>query len=122
RAAGGLALFFCGDSGYFPGFGAIGARLGPFDAALLPIGAYAPRWFMQPMHMDPAEAVQAYQDLGGRGAFVAMHWGTFRLSDEPPLEPPRRLREAWHAAGLPAKDLWVLAHGETRTRRAAAAP
>src|SRR5690606_24101952 len=74
-----------GYSGYSPGFGEIGARVGPFAAAPLPIGAYAPRWFMRPVHMDPEEAVRAYLDLGGRGAFVAMHWGTFRLSDEPPL-------------------------------------
>lgn|SRR5690606_11813176 len=118
-AGDGPAVYFGGDSGYFPGFEEIGARLGPFDAALLPIGAYAPRWFMRPMHMDPEEAVRAYLDLGGRGAFVAMHWGTFRLSDEPPLEPPLLLREAWTAAALPADDLWILAHGETRARRIA---
>jgi len=113
----GPKVYFGGDSGYFTGFAEIGSRLGPFDAALLPIGAYAPRWFMRPMHMDPEEAVQAYLDLGGRGAFVAMHWGTFRLSDEPPLEPPVLLRQAWRAAGLPADDLWILAHGESRARR-----
>ena len=119
---GGPKLFFCGDSGYFPGFREIGARLGPFDAALLPIGAYEPRWFMQAMHMDPEEAVRAYLDLGGVGAFVAMHWGTFRLSDEPPLEPPARARAAWQAAGLDGRDLWILAHGETRAREVTAPP
>ncbi len=56
-------LFFAGDSGYHPEFAAIGDRFGPFHAALLPIGAYEPRWFMRPVHMNPEEAVQAFQDL-----------------------------------------------------------
>ncbi|HYJ80242.1 MAG TPA: MBL fold metallo-hydrolase [Longimicrobiaceae bacterium] len=109
----GRRLFFGGDSGYFPGFAEIGRRLGPFAATLLPVGAYEPRWFMRRAHMNPEEAVRAYGDLGGRGAFVAMHWGTFRLTDEHPLEPPRRTREAWRASGLPARDLHILRHGET---------
>jgi N-acyl-phosphatidylethanolamine-hydrolysing phospholipase D len=113
RTAGGERIYFGGDSGYFGGFAEAGARLGPFDAALLPIGAYAPRWFMAPAHMDPEEAVRAYVDLGGRGAFVGMHWGTFRLTDEDPLEPPVRLRAAWEAAGLPPGDLHLPRHGDT---------
>ena len=79
----------------------------------MPIGAYEPRWFMAPAHMNPEEAVRAYRDLGSRGAFVPMHWGTFRLTDEDPLEPPVRLRAAWSAAALPPDDLHVLQHGET---------
>jgi N-acyl-phosphatidylethanolamine-hydrolysing phospholipase D len=114
---GGNAIYFAGDSAYFPGFAEIGERLGPFDASLLPIGAYEPRWFMQTAHMDPDEAVQAYADLGGRGTFVGMHWGTFRLSNEDPLEPPHRTRRAWAARNYPGEDLWILRHGETRTRR-----
>ncbi|HEX2201741.1 MAG TPA: MBL fold metallo-hydrolase [Longimicrobium sp.] len=109
----GRRLYFGGDSGYFAGYRDLGARLGPFDAALMPVGAYEPRWFMRPAHMNPEEAVRAYGDLGGRGALVAMHWGTFRLTDEDPLEPPVRLREAWRAAGHPPGDLHVLRHGET---------
>ncbi|HEX5725465.1 MAG TPA: MBL fold metallo-hydrolase [Longimicrobiaceae bacterium] len=116
-AADGARLYFGGDSGYFAGYGEIGRRLGPFHATLLPVGAYEPRWFMRPMHMNPEEAVRAYGDLGGRGAFVAMHWGTFRLTDEDPLEPPVRTRAAWAAAGLPAEDLHLLRHGETLTLR-----
>lgn len=109
----GRRLFFAGDSGYFAGYGEIGQRHGPFDAALIPIGAYDPRWFMRPAHMNPEEAVQTYRDLGGSGAFVPMHWGTFRLTDEDPLEPPERLRAAWSDASLPADRLALLRHGET---------
>ncbi|HEU0012699.1 MAG TPA: MBL fold metallo-hydrolase [Longimicrobium sp.] len=113
RAQGGRAVYFGGDSGWFRGYRDIGERLGPFDAVVLPIGAYDPRWFMAPAHMNPEEAVRAYGGLGGRGAFVAMHWGTFRLTDEDPLEPPVRLRRAWADAGLPPEDARVLRHGET---------
>jgi N-acyl-phosphatidylethanolamine-hydrolysing phospholipase D len=81
--------------------------------SLVPIGAYEPRWFMGPAHMNPEEAVQAYRDAGGKGAFVSIHWGTFRLTFEPPLEPPVRVRAAWAAAGLQDADLHVVRHGET---------
>jgi N-acyl-phosphatidylethanolamine-hydrolysing phospholipase D len=111
---GGTRVFFCGDSGYFAGLRTIGARLGPFAATLLPVGAYEPRWFMKLAHMNPEEAVRAYGDLGGAGVFVAMHWGTFRLTDEPPLEPPARVRAEWAARNLPPGDLWIPRHGETR--------
>jgi N-acyl-phosphatidylethanolamine-hydrolysing phospholipase D len=113
RLADGRGIYFAGDSGYFTGFTELGARLGPWDALLLPIGAYDPRWFMKPAHMNPEEAVQAYHDLGGSGAFLAMHWGTFRLTDEDPLEPPQRTRAAWDAAGAPAAALRIPRHGET---------
>lgn len=110
-------VYFAGDSGYCPGFAEIGREVGPFDLSLLPIGAYEPRWFMKPAHMNPEEAVQSYLDLGGRGAFVGMHWGTFILTDEPVLEPPERVRAAWSERGLPADELWLLVPGETRYRR-----
>jgi N-acyl-phosphatidylethanolamine-hydrolysing phospholipase D len=106
-------VWFAGDSGYCPAFAEIGERLGPFDASLVPIGAYEPRWFMGPAHMNPEEAVQAYREAGGAGAFVPIHWGTFRLTLEDVLEPPVRLRAAWGDAGLPAADLRLLRHGET---------
>jgi N-acyl-phosphatidylethanolamine-hydrolysing phospholipase D len=105
-------IYFAGDSGYFGGFSTIGERLGPFDCALLPIGAYEPRWFMKFAHMNPEEAVRTYLDLGGRGVMIPMHWGTFRLTDEDPLEPPERTRTAWEAEGLDPSLLRVLAHGE----------
>jgi N-acyl-phosphatidylethanolamine-hydrolysing phospholipase D len=118
-AAGGRRLYFGGDSGLHPEYGSIGERCGPFDVTLLPIGAYEPRWFMRPVHMNPEEAVEAYRALARSGnhatpTFVAMHWGTFKLTDEPMDEPPRRLRAAWVAAGLPPDRLWIPAHGETR--------
>ncbi|MGH7443785.1 MAG: MBL fold metallo-hydrolase [Longimicrobiales bacterium] len=112
--AGNARLYYGGDSAYAPFYEQIRSAHAPFDAAIMPIGAYEPRWFMRPAHMSPDEAVQAYQDLGGNGVFAAMHWGTFRLSDEPPLDPPLRVRAAWAAAGLPAGNLWIPEHGETR--------
>lgn len=110
---GGRSVYFGGDSGYFSGYREIGERRGPFDAAILPIGAYDPRWFMAPQHMNPEEAVQAHLDLRG-DVFVAAHWGTFRLTDEDMLEPPERVRAAWDGAGLAERRLWVPRHGETR--------
>lgn len=107
------SVYFCGDTGYFDGFRAIGT-LGPFAASLMPIGAYEPRWFMKPAHMNPEEAVRAWTELGAAGLFVGMHWGTFRLTDEPPLEPPVRTAAAWCERGLPREQLWVPRHGETR--------
>ena len=111
---GGRSAYFGGDSGWFPGYPEIGERAGPFDLTLMPIGAYEPRWFMRSSHMNPEEAVRAYLELGGVGTLGGMHWGTFRLTDEHPLEPPRKAREAWSAAGLPAERLWIPAVGETR--------
>jgi len=106
------SVFFCGDSGWFDGFRDIAAH-GPFDAVLMPIGAYDPRWFMKAAHMNPEEAVQSYVELGARGTFVAMHWGTFRLTDEPALEPPERTRAAWQQHGLDPARLGIPRHGET---------
>ena len=74
-------IYFAGDSGYFEGFAAIRERCGPPDVALLPIGAYEPRWFMRGQHMNPDESVQAHVDIGA-GLSLAMHWGTFQLTDE----------------------------------------
>ncbi len=114
ETAAGRRFYFGGDSGYYPELAEVGRRAGPFHGAALPIGAYSPRWFMQPMHMNPEEAVRAYRDLRVRGPFVPIHWGTFRLADEPPLEPPERLRAAWIEAALPPDHLWILRHGESR--------
>ncbi|WP_169577897.1 MBL fold metallo-hydrolase [Salisaeta longa] len=92
-------VYFGGDSAYSPHFQAIHAHWGTPDAALLPIGAYAPRWMMQAVHVSPEEAVQAMTDLGAPPT-VPIHWGTFALSDEPLHEPPERAREAAQAAGI----------------------
>jgi len=110
----GCRVYFAGDTGYHPAFGEIGRRCGPFDAVLLPVGAYEPRWFMRPVHMNPEEAVQAYADLRSEAVMVPVHWGTFKLTDEPMDEPPRRTEAAWRAAGHPRERLWLLRHGETR--------
>jgi N-acyl-phosphatidylethanolamine-hydrolysing phospholipase D len=107
-----FSVFFGGDSGYCPAFAEIGERFGGCDIAMLPIGAYEPRWFMRAAHMNPEEAVQTFIDLRAR-TMVPMHWGTFRLTDEDMLEPPRRARGAWQAAGLPEAALRMLRHGET---------
>ncbi len=80
---------------------------------MLPIGAYEPRWFMEPQHMGPEEAVEAARLLDAR-RLVAMHWGTFRLTDEPIGEPPERARAAFAAAGDRDRELWILDVGETR--------
>lgn len=84
---GGL-IYFAGDTAYGEHFAAIRERLGAPRVALLPIGAYEPRWMMAPVHMSPAEAVRAHRDLGA-GLSVAIHHGTFQLSDEA-IDTPRR--------------------------------
>ena len=117
-SAGGFRVYFGGDSAYASVFREIGDRLGPFAASILPIGAYEPRWFMRVSHMNPEEAVQVYQDLGGKGIFLPSHWGTFRLTFEDPLEPPERLAEAWSRLDLDPARLRVPRHGETVTLRA----
>ena len=94
-----LRFYFSGDSGYSERLAEIGRRLGPFDLAALPIGAYAPRWFMQEQHMDPQQSVTLYQQLGAPRA-IPMHWGVFELADESLDEPPEQLRQALQAAGV----------------------
>jgi N-acyl-phosphatidylethanolamine-hydrolysing phospholipase D len=106
-------FYFAGDTGKFPGFGEIGARLGPFDLAALPIGAYEPREMMAPAHLSPEEAVEAAIALQATRS-IAIHFGTFDLSDEPIDEPPRRFRAASAAADRGDDRDWVLAIGETR--------
>jgi N-acyl-phosphatidylethanolamine-hydrolysing phospholipase D len=103
--------YFAGDTGWFHGFAEFGRRFAPIDVAMLPIGAYEPRWFMQSQHMNPAETWQAFLDLGARW-LLPMHWGTFDLTDEPLDEPPRELARAIAAAGGDASRARVLAIGE----------
>ncbi len=107
-------LYFGGDTGLFEGFAAIGAALGPFDLAALPIGAYEPAPMMRPYHLDPEEAVEAGLALRAQ-RLMGMHYGTFDLSDEPLDEPPRRFRAAGDAAGLAPEAVWLLRIGETRS-------
>ena len=111
--ADGRKVYFAGDTGYSKDFADIGRRFAPIDLALLPIGAYAPRWFMRPMHVDPEEAVRIHQDIGSRHS-VAMHWGTFRLTEEPLDEPPQALARALAEAQVPPEQFQVYRHGEMR--------
>jgi L-ascorbate metabolism protein UlaG (beta-lactamase superfamily) len=111
---GGLTVYFAGDSGYSPHFEAIGARFPSIDVALLPIGAYEPRWFMKPVHMNPDEAVRAHLDLRARRS-IGMHFGTFQLTDEAIDEPLRALERAREAHGVSADAFSVLDFGETAT-------
>jgi N-acyl-phosphatidylethanolamine-hydrolysing phospholipase D len=112
---GGLKVVHTGDLGYSQDARDIGERLGPFDMAFIPIGAYAPRWFMKVMHVDVPEAVQVRADLRARKA-IGMHWGTFeKLTDEPMDEPPLELAKQRAAAGLAQEQFDVMKIGETRT-------
>jgi L-ascorbate metabolism protein UlaG (beta-lactamase superfamily) len=110
---GSSSIYHSGDTAWGDHFAEIGARCGTIDLAMLPIGGYAPRWFMEPQHVDPEEAGRAFEALGAR-VMAAMHWGTFRLTDEAIGEPPARLRAWWQERGLPAERLWIPDIGETR--------
>ncbi|MEE1794497.1 MBL fold metallo-hydrolase [Streptomyces sp. BE308] len=113
RQGTGQRIYFAGDTGYGHWFKEIGRRHPGLDLAMLPIGAYEPRWWLADVHTDPEEAVQAYEDLGAR-AMAPMHWATFLLSAEPVLEPLTRLRTAWRRAGHPREQLWDLPIGASR--------
>lgn len=120
-------LFHAGDTGYSKDFRDIrerfAARQGEqgFDLALLPVGAYEPRWFMSTQHINPAEAVMIHRDLRAKRS-MGMHWGTFALTDESLDEPPRALALARREAALPDDHFFLMAIGETRKlpRRTAA--
>jgi L-ascorbate metabolism protein UlaG (beta-lactamase superfamily) len=106
-------IFHVGDSGYGGGHHFRGAkeRHGPFRLAILPIGAYEPRWFMSDQHMNPAEAVQALRDCGAELA-LAHHHGTFQLTDEAIDAPPLALAQAIAAEGIAAEQFRVLQPGQ----------
>ncbi len=103
--------YFAGDSGYFHGFAEIGRRFAPIDVALLPIGAYEPRWFMRYQHVNPEEAWQAFLDLGAR-TMIPMHWGCFDLTDEPVDLAPKVLAETLEREGGDRQRVRTLAVGE----------
>lgn len=90
-------VFFAGDTGFGPHFEAIAQRL-QVDVALLPVGAYAPRWFMRDQHMNPEDAVAAAEILGA--CLLPIHWGTYGLADEPHDEPPRWTDALAREAGI----------------------
>ena len=107
-----FSFYFAGDTGYSKDFADIHQRFPDIDLALLPIGAYAPRWFMHNQHVDPTESVQIHRDLHARRS-IAIHWGTFELTDEPLDAPPEALSAALQAAGVPAQQFSLLRHGQT---------
>jgi L-ascorbate metabolism protein UlaG (beta-lactamase superfamily) len=110
--AAGARILFAGDSGYGPHFREIGERLGPIDLAMLPIGAYEPRWFMKDIHMNPAEAVEAHIDLAARRS-IAMHFGTFQLTPEGIDEPVAALAEALRTRGVQEEQFRAPEFGES---------
>lgn len=112
-AGGDERIYFAGDTGFTTHFAPIRARLGAPDLALLPIGAYEPRWFMESVHMNPDDAVRAFHVLGARRA-LGMHFGTFQLTDEPVDAPLEDLATARQAANLTHDQFDTLDFGETR--------
>ena len=110
---GGRRVYFAGDTAYGPVFEQLGRSYPPFDLALVPIGAYAPRELMRASHATPEEAVRLGRDPRAR-RLVGMHWGTIQLTDEPPFEPPGRFAAAAAAGGYAADAAWVMRIGETR--------
>jgi N-acyl-phosphatidylethanolamine-hydrolysing phospholipase D len=104
--------YFAGDTGYSASFREIGQRFGGFDLSMIPIGAYNPGWLMQPMHLNPADAIRAHMDVKSRLS-VGCHWGTFRLTDEPLSEPPRLLFEELRLQGIDPDKFRALQPGES---------
>ena len=106
-------IYFAGDTGFHGGinYRAVADKHGGFRLAILPIGAYEPRWFMAPQHQNPEEAVQGMK-LCNAAYAAGCHWGTFRLTNEPVDEPARKLAEALDAEGLPAERFRALRPGE----------
>ena len=110
-STGGQRVYFVGDSGYGGHFRQIAKRVGDIDLALIPIGAYEPRWFMRRAHVNPEEAVRIHLDVRPRKS-VGMHFGTFHLTDEAIDDPPRHLREALRECNVRAEEFVVPGFGE----------
>ncbi len=108
-AEGPRTLYHSGDTAHFGGFGAIGLAF-DIDVAILPLGAYEPRWFMGGQHMAPEDSVRAFEALRARH-FLGMHWGTFDLSDEPVDAGPKLLQTILDERGLPHERFHVLEPG-----------
>ena len=114
--------YYAGDTGYSRDFADTASMFaarqtealgGGFDLALIPIGAYEPRWFMSQQHVNPMESVRIHQDVKAKRS-IGVHWGTFQLTDEPLYQPPRDLAMARQALGVKEADFGVLAIGESR--------
>ena len=109
---GDVSIYFVGDSGYSPQFAEIGRRCPGIDLALIPVGAYEPRWFMEPVHVNPMEAVRIHLDVGARVS-IGMHFGTFRLTDEGIDDPRRDLEAARTQLNVSTERFRLLDFGES---------
>ena len=103
-------VYFAGDSGYGPFFREIGERTGNIDVAILPIGAYKPRWFMSPVHMEPEDAVRIHREIEA-SLSIAMHFGTFPLGDDGQGVAEKELRSALDKLGVPASEFLIPEEG-----------
>ena len=109
----GFKCVFVGDTGYSKDFLSIQKKFGFMDLSLIPIGAYAPRWFMKDHHCNVEEAIQIHKDLKSKKS-IAMHWGTFQLTDEPMDEPPKLLEKLTVQKNLLPDEFTVMIHGESK--------
>lgn len=106
-------VYFAGDTGYDGFFKEIGQRFGPIKTALIPIGAFRPRWFMKPIHVNPDEAVKIHKEIKAEKS-IGIHFGTFPLGDDGMHEPVEALQQARKDHGIPPSDFITLQQGETR--------
>ncbi len=107
-------IYFVGDTGYNDQtFKEIGERCAPIQVALIPIGAYKPKWFMSPIHCSPQEAVKIHQEVKSKNS-VATHFGTFPLADDSQVEPVADLKRALHESGIKPETFLVLKEGVPR--------
>lgn len=104
-----MKYYWIADSGYYKGYKEIGEKFGPIDVLFVPVGAYEPRWFMKPYHVNPEEALQVAKDVRAK-TFIPIHWGTFDLTDEPLWLPIKHLKEIYKDDLNPL--LTILKHGE----------
>lgn len=107
-------IWFSGDTGYAPIFKDIGAKAGPFDLALVAIGAYEPRNIMKAVHVSPEEAIQVLMDVGAKKG-IGMHWGTIKMTPEHPFDAGRRFKAAARKQEYGSRNALILAVGETYT-------
>lgn len=114
----GAKVYFAGDSAYASVYREIRERLGAPDLAFLPIGAYEPRWFMKAVHMNPEEAVQAHLDLQAKQS-MAIHFGTFQLTEETPQQALAAFHQALETLRVPPRAFVVLREGQTEVFRLA---
>jgi L-ascorbate metabolism protein UlaG (beta-lactamase superfamily) len=110
KTAGGYTIYLSADTAYFDGFEQLGRNFS-IDLAVINLGAYEPRWFMAPSHMNPSETVRAFKELNAKKLMI-IHWGSFRLGDEPVHFPPLQLKQALKKEGLLDR-LVDLKHGQT---------